>query len=66
MATSTSILIRRDNEAVWGNLKVTLKGLDIEVNAMFNCILPNLSEAIKSYNPETKTAKLNLGPILIR
>lgn len=68
MATFTSILIRRENEAIWDELKTTLgpKQLNIEFNALFNCVLPNLAEAIKSYNPETKMAKINLGPILIR
>lgn len=66
MVTTSSLLIRRENEAVWDILKARCEEKGLPINAVLNSILPNLSEAIESYNPRTRVANMNLGPIIIK
>lgn len=65
-ATYSSFQIRKDKEATWEVLKHKCEKKGILFNALFNSILTGLTGAVESYDPKTKTIKVNLGPVQIK
>lgn len=66
MAKFVSIQVHRKHENTMETLRQNCTDLGVNFNAMMNSLLPNLTEAIKTYNPTTRKANLNLGTITIQ
>lgn len=67
MAKFVSIQVHKHNEPVVERIQMTCETLKtLNFNSLMNSLLPNLEEAIKTYNPTTRRVNLNLGNIRIR
>lgn len=66
MAKIIGLQIHKQNEVKWEKLSIVCQRLNTNPNALINALIPNLSEAIKTYNPQTHKLDANLGVITLR
>lgn len=68
MAQFISIQVHKANEDIVKRIQTHCESVKDypNFNALMNAIFPNLEEAIKSYNPNTRRVNLNLGNVTIR
>jgi hypothetical protein len=66
MAKIIGFQIHKQNEPKWERFSEVCATLNTNPNAVLNALIPNLSEAIKLYNPKTRKLDANLGVITLK
>lgn len=62
----TSVQVNKEKEAAWDVLKGECEARHVPFNALFNAMISGLIGAVKTYDPKTKTVRINLGPIKVK